>query len=495
MTFLFLKFIDLNVLLQRYTNKMKMFQYRLLTKIISLIIVLFFSSLTQAQKDTINYDISVSGLTSTGAESPFWLHSRQYGLNSSQPQSVNVLLGFEKRMLKMAKLFDYGFKADLLLQTNNLNTNIYFHEIYAKARLLVFDFVVGLREEHLGNQDSTLSCGGFLFSMNARPMPKITVGIEHFIPVPFTYGYVEIKGALSHGWFTDNAYATNELLHHKYAYLRLGGKLPVHIQYGIDHAAQWGGSIPGIGQTPTGLKDYINIFLGHSSGSDGTRSDQINALGNHIISQSLRLDVDISDFKIGGYWQNISEDGPIRIIGNTMNTPDGLWGISVRNKNFPFVKGIVYEYLNTTDQSGPYHDKDGIVYGGADSYFSHGEYQTGWSYFSKTIGSPFIFPQSKVIGINRYSTNDRVIVHHVGIEGVINDYQYRFLSSFIKNYGTYSIPFPEMIQNTSMLLEVTKQFPALSNVEIGCKIGADFGKLYGNSVGLQIAIRKTGNLF
>jgi len=471
-----------------------MFKYRLLSKIIPLLIGLSISFFVQAQNDTINYDISVSGLTSTGSASPFWLHSRQYGLNST-PQSADVMVGFEKRMVKMSQLFDYGFKADLLLQTDNSQTNIYFHEIYAKARLLVFDLIVGSREEHFGNQDSTLSCGGFLFSMNARPMPKITIGIEHFIAVPFTDGYIEIKGALSHGWFTDNAYATGELLHHKYAYLKLGGKLPVHIQYGLDHVAEWGGYIPGIGQIPTGLKDYITIFLGRSSGSDGTRIDQINALGNHIISQSLRLDVDISDFKIGGYWQNLSEDGPIRFIGFTMNTPDGLWGISVRNKHFPFVKGIVYEYLNTTDQSGPYLDKDGVVYGGDDSYFSHSEYKTGWSYFSHTIGTPFIFPQVLNNDGIRYSINNRVIVHHLGIEGDIDNFKYRFLSSFSKNYGTYPRPFPEMIQNTSMLLEISKQFPTLSNVEIGCKVGADFGKLYGNSVGLQISIKKTGNLF
>ena len=168
-----------------------------------------------------------------------------------------------------------------------------------------------------------------------------------------------------------------------------------------------------------------------------------------------------------------------------MNLPDGLWGISIRNKHFPFIKGIVYEYLNTTDQSGPYHDKDGIIYGGADNYFN-GEYQTGWSYYSITIGTPFI--TSPLLNKNGeiYITNNRVQVHHFGIEGDIEGFQYKALSSFSKNYGTYSNPYLEMIQNTSMMLEVNKQFPKLLNINIGCKIGADFGKLYGNSVGLQI---------
>lgn len=472
------------------------FHLGLFRKILSLIFLLL-PLFLYSQKDTINFNVSISGLASTGTQSPFWLHSRQFGLNSAASQSANLQLGFEKKMNQPKSLFDYGYKADLLLRTDNVRNEAYFHEIYAKARFFVFDMIVGSREEHFGNQDSTLSCGGFLFSQNARPMPKISIGIEHFIPIPFTRGFAEIKGGLAHGWFTDNTYVINELLHHKYAYLKLGGKLPVHIQYGLDHVAEWGGNIPmqGFGQQPTSFLDYYRIFLGKSGGTDVNSNEQINAMGNHIISQSVRLDIDVLDFKIGGYWQNISEDGPIRFIGFTMNKPDGLWGVSIRNKNFPFIKGIVYEYLNTTDQSGPYHDKDGIVYGGNDSYFLNYAYRSGWSYFSQTIGTPFISPQVLNSDGDWHSINNRVIVHHIGIEGDVANYQYRLLSSFSKNYGTYPRPFSAMIPNTSMLLEISKQFPKLSNIEIGCKLGADFGKLYGNSVGCQINIRKTGMLF
>ena len=468
-------------------------------KIMILTVIIMQSVFSYAQNDTIKYDATLMGLTSTGANSPFWLHSRQFGKISSQSNSADIMLGVNKEFGDRKRLFDYGFKANLLLQTDKTTTNLYFHELYAKARLLVFDLIVGSREEHLGNQDSTLSSGGLLFSQNARPMPKITVGIEHFTTIPFTFGMLEIKGALSHGWFTDNIYTQNQLLHHKYAYLRLGGKLPVHFQYGLDHVAQWGGNVPGtgvgFGQQPINLQAYKSIFFGGSGGADATVNDQLNALGNHIISQSTRLDVDISDFKISGYWQNISEDGPIKRINKTMNRPDGLWGVSIRNRNFPFVKGILYEYLNTTDQSGPYHDKDGIIYGGSDGYFTNGIYLSGWNYYSRTIGTPFITsPLFNADGVV-YTVNNRVQVHHIGLEGDIEGYFYKILTSFSKNYGTYYSPYPEMKPSTSILLEVNKQIPKLANIDVSCSIGADFGKLYGNSVGCLISIRKTGNLF
>jgi len=460
-----------------------------------LFFLIFLPVIGQAQNDTIKYDVSFMGMASSGKYAPFWLQSDQYGKISSTPFSAGLLAGVNKDFRSKNGLFDYRFKASLLLQTDKDKTSAALHEYYVQARFSVFDFIVGAREEVLGSQDSTLSCGGFLFSKNARPMPKITLGIEHFTAVPFTAGYLEFKAAISHGWFTDNIYTTDLFLHHKYLYARVGGRLPVRIQYGVDHVAQWGGTVPVYGKQPSALSDFKSIFLGHSGGSDAVVTDQINALGNHIISQNLKLYVDIADFKISGYWQNLAEDGPVKLMWYAMNKADGLWGLTVRNAKFPFVKGILYEYLNTSDQSGPYHDKDGLVYGGSDNYLNNGIYQNGWTYYSRTIGTPFIssplYNRDGAVSIE----NNRVIVHHVGMEGDVSGYSYKLLSSFSKNYGTYSAPYSSVIRNTSLLLNVNKKFPAWSDIEVGCSVGADFGKLYGNSVGCLFTIRKTGNLF
>jgi len=453
-----------------------------------------FSIIAKAQNDTIKYEVGFTGVGSTGAYAPFWLQSANYGQISASPNSANMNVGFSKNFNKKSAVFEYGFKADVLLQTYDNKTKAYFHEAYLKARLSVLDLIVGAREEHLGTQDSSLSCGGFLFSKNARPMPKITLGIERFTPVPFTKGYLEVKGAVAHGWFTDNIAVTNLLLHHKYIYFRVGGSLPFHFQYGVDHVAQWGGNVPGIGQQPTSLSDYLRIVMGSSGGSSALESDQINTLGNHIISQSMKIDYRISDFTISGYWQNISEDSP-KFMTNTMNKPDGLWGVSIRNNKLLIIKGLVYEYLNSTDQSGPFQDKDGVVYGGSDNYFNNGIYQNGWTYFSRTIGTPFI--SSPVYNKNGgvAVVNNRVQVHHIGLEGDVHGYNYKALCSLSKNYGNYGTPYPEMIRNTSLLLEVKKLFPKLLNIELGCSVGADIGKLYGNSLGCIVSVRKRGNLF
>jgi len=468
---------------------------KLTKKIIISISLLLLPILAAAQSDSIMYNVDFMGIVSSGKYSPFWLQSNQYGMISSFPTSANIMVGFSKDFGLKTRLFDYGFKANLLTQTFDNKTYSYFHEYYVKARFSVFDFILGARKEQFGNQDSTLSSGGFLFSQNARPMPKVTLGIEHFTVVPFTYGFLEVKGAIAHGWYTDNIYVKNLWLHQKYIYVKIGGTLPVHFQYGFDHVAQWGGIVPGSGQQPTSLKDFIRIFFARSGGSGSLQTDQFNSLGNHIGSQSMKLDVNISKFKISGYWQKVFEDGPIKQMWNAQNRADGLWGLSIRNSKFPLIKGLLFEYLNTTDQSGPYLDKDGIIYGGNDNYFNNSVYQNGWTYYSRTVGTPFI--TSPIYNSNGavYIVNNRVQVFHIGLEGDVSGYRYKFLSSFSKNYGSYNIPYPEMIPNTSTLLEVYKQIPKLSNIEVGCSVGADFGKLYGNSVGCMFSIKKTGNLF
>ena len=448
-----------------------------------------------AQNDSIQYDVELMGITSTGNYAPFWIQSNQWGKVSAQPNSTNLLIGINKAYGDKSRLFDYGYKAKLLLQADQVESKVYLHEIYLKARFSAFDLSIGAQEEIFGNQDSTLSGGGFLFSQNARPIPKITVGILNFTPIPYTMGYLEIKGALSQGVFRDNIYIQNELLHHKYGYLRIGGKLPIHLQYGLEHTALWGGNIPGIGQQTISLYDFQNVFFAKNGGANTDITEQMNAQGDHRISQSVKLEAQISDYKINAYWQNFSEDGPIKFIAAAVNIQDGLWGLSIKNEKLAFLNAFVYEYLNTSDQSGTIFQKDGIIYGGRDNYFMNGIYRSGWNNFSRTIGTPFI--SSPIYNKNNEiaTTNNRVEVHQFGIGGDILGYRYRSMYSLSKNYGTYDLHFQNMKPNISMLVEINKKLKKYNNVECGLTLANDYGELYGNSFGFKVSIRKTGNLF
>ncbi|MBV5342200.1 hypothetical protein JZU68_00800, partial [bacterium] len=209
--------------------------------------------------------------------------------------------------------------------------------------------------------------------------------------------------------------------------------------------------------------------------------------GNHIISQSAKIELSMSYYEMSAYWQNISEDKPIRFIWETVNIADGLWGFSIQNKTMPFIQKVVYEYLNTTDQTGPFHDIDGVVYGGGDSYFANYLYQNGWTHYGRTIGTPFI--TSPVYNKNKevYVLNNRVQVHHFGAEGARKGYKYKMLSSFTKNYGTYSnYPNEQLLKSTNILFEINKHFDKFWNIDAGISVAADFGPEYGNNVGIML---------
>lgn len=450
----------------------------------------------QAQENNINYQYGMSAVASTGTFSPFLLHTNTFGTVSVQPYSAIVFAGIEKTSDQSKKSFDYGFKIATQLGLDGQNTELFFRDLYADARLWCFNLTVGVKQQSFGNQDKDLSGGGFLFSDNARPLPRITIGIDKYTVVPYTFGFFEIKGGLSQGWFANNIYINNELLHHKFGYGRLGGKLPVHLEYGLEHVAQWGGTVQSTGQYLGGFKDYLNVFLARSGGSDVPLTDQINVIGNHLIEQAVKLEVEIAFFKLNAYWQNVMEDSPFRIIGNTMNVKDGLWGATLENSKFPILKKILYEYLNTTDQSGPYHDKDGIIYGGSDNYFVNSLFLNSWNYSMRTIGTPYI--SSPVYNTNGqiYTQNNRVSVHHFGLMGSYRElFNYKLLASFSRNYGMYSNSFAYMKPQASFYLDVNHTLKKYSDFVVGLSLGVDKGEMYGNSAGLLISIKKTGELF
>ncbi len=432
--------------------------------------------------DSLLYGVELLGVTSTGKFTPFLLQSNRNGNISALPHSGNLSVGVSKPSAHLRRWWDYDFAVQLtgrMADTKKMDAP-FINQLYAHARLLFVDITAGIAPYHVGPQDDNLSSGGLLFSQNAAPMPRISVGIDQYTAFPGLYGYLEVRGGLTHAWFNDNQYVNKSYLHHAFAGVRVGGKLPVRIGYEFHHAAQWGGYSPVWGDLGNDLHAFINAVLARSGGS--MANDQINAQGNHIGSQILTAEFNYDGWHARAYWQTLFEDGPILFMTNTMNLPDGLWGIHLSQDKWPFISGFTYEFLNTTDQSGPYHDRDGFIYGGSDSYFTNGIYRNGWNYFLRTIGNPYITsPIYDAIlqgGATKQddlqSTNNRVRVHFVGIEGDIYGYQYRLIGSHAKNYGTYTIP--QAYTQTSLLVEVTKHVPQAWGLDFSLGLATDVNK-------------------
>lgn len=443
-----------------------------------------------AGQDTLRWTAGISAVASSGKYAPFWLTSNTNGDVSSSPFSGNLTAGIYKEAIHDERWWDYDFGVQLTGRVEYPKTaKGYLNLAYAHVRLFIFDVTAGIQPMIYETQDTALSMGSMLFSGNSQPIPRISVGIDHYVPFPGCYGYLEFKGGMTHGWFVDNVFMRGSYLHYKYAAVRIGGQLPVNVSYEFHHAAQWGGVSPVYGDIGSDWQSFKNVFMARAGGV--MKNDLLNAQGNHLGSQQLMLTGKWTGWEISAYWQNFLDDN-FSVIGDGKNLRDGLWGICLKQTQWPFIQGVTYEFMNTTDQSGPWHDRDGLCYAGNDSYYRNSVFKNGWNYFYRSIGTPFITSPLYNEDGTIYTQNSRVRVHHLGVRGDIYGFAYRFKASYARNYGNDNTSRAVLSDNTALLLEVSRYVPQAWGLQFGLRLAADFGSQWGNQIGGQITIRKNG---
>ena len=448
--------------------------------------------------DSLLWNVQLSGVASSGQFAPFWFHSSSFGTVSARPFSGTLQGGIYKHENNPTRWIDYSASAQVAMQADG-GFHIYPSSAYVSARLYVFRITAGFKPDTYDYDTPCpeLTSGNLLFSQNSRPMPRITVSTNGYIPFPFLFGYVEVKAGLTHGWFIDNTYVSRSFLHHKYIGGRIGGSLPVNVSYEFHHAAQWGGVSPVHGELGNSVSSYLRIFSARNGGNND--NDRMNAEGNHVGSQQLTLTAKGNGWQVCAYWQNFFEDAPIKPIWSSVNIADGLWGICFKQNKWRYIEGALYELTNTTDQSGLLHDIDGLVIGGNDSYFTNSIYRNGWNFYLRSIGTPFITSPlyNTDTDTETQTLNNRVIAHHAGLYGDIQGYHYRILASHVTNYGKYNltdIPSNRRIKshNTALLIELEHCFQKAWGLHFRLSLAADIGSQFGNSFGGMLTICKKG---
>jgi hypothetical protein len=452
----------------------------------------------------LQYDLKSTFVLGTGNSTAFWGVSNQYGTVSTRPYSGSLQTKlFSEFDSTRTKKIDYAFGIDLLNRVDN-SYKLFFHQYYLKIKYKSVTLQAGRMEEYIGNQDSILSSGGLLWSNNAPPMPKVTIGILRYTAIPYTKGFLEIKGAISHGWFNNDAYVKHVWLHHKYIYIRAGGNLPVKAHFGFQHFAQWGGVLPDGYKLPSSLHDFKTIFFVNQYDSAqipaGTPipGEYSNRIGNHLGSRNIGLDIDLRPVSMNFYYQSIFEDASGL---KWLNKRDGLWGVSLTFKKINWLSGLVYEFVNTTDQSMTFgEDKN---HNEPDNYFNHGIYLNGWTYNNFTIGTPLITSPvlQPSLGLPNditqidYLRNNKVIAHHLGLRGSLYQTNYRLFVTYTQNKGTFHVPFDYTKESVSTYIELKRQIKKFLNMEVSIAVATDFGQMYTSKSSFLFTLRKNGKLF
>lgn len=456
-------------------------------------------------RKSLNYQVEGGTFLSNG-NTPFWQQANQKAeVPNFEYANLRVKGDFSKLYcvdsLGKKKNVDWGAGATAILSATGQST-VFLSQLYVQVKVWEVELSVGRRYENVGLIDHELSSGNYSFSANALPIPKLQLASLGFVEVPFTKKMIAFKFNYADGFLGQTeANPFNKLVniedtyfHQKSFYSRIGKpNWKINFYGGFSHQVIWGGEYQVWPDNffLTQKERYWGIVRGASW--EGSR------IGNHVANIDLAFSYKSKKMDWLIYRQNLVEDGSL--YQGLSNIADGLNGISVNIKNDEnkknYLKKGVLEFLYTYNQGGNDIDPNAGRFG-ADSYFNHYIYLSGWSYQHRTLGTPFIPPSSTTVSTlpqsTNFTNNNRLWLLHLGLSGVVLE-KYQFLTklSFSNNAGTYSDPFPKAINQFSGLLQLNTKSRLLGGSELVSSVSLDVGKLYPNQVGIYLGIRKNGN--
>ena len=391
---------------------------------------------------------------------------------------------------------------------------VWIQEAYLFAKYRSIFAVAGQSYESSPIVNRHLSSGDLVWSNNTRPPVGLRTGFFNFQNIPFTKGWVQIKGEfgyfrqLDDKWLENhynyyNHFITTGLwLHYKSLHFRTDPCQPVVFTIGAQSACQFGGTAKYYkdGQLDHTVKmkaDAKAFWRTFIAGSGGNSAGDSFVEGNHLGTWDITLEGNLNDGKqLRAYTQWLWEDGSG--IGK-MNGFDGLWGLEYRNAvGQSLIDGVVIEYIDFTNQSGPIHwtpnDHEGTPItshsSGADDYYNNYIYN-GYQSRGMSIGSPFVkSPLYNQDGYMRY--RDNVLCgFHVAMKGYLSpEWTYCLKGSYRKAWGTSIIPRAGSVDDFSMLLEAN--YHTHNRWEFKAQFAMDRGNLYGNNWGGLLGITYSG---
>ena len=472
-------------------------------------ILMLSSVFTASAKDfNLSYNAEANIICGGGEYTPFWVMNNSGGVVSDKNNSGYLRLGLFKSVAEDKK-FSYSFGLDVVGAYRN-EAPIYLQQAYFDAKLKNWSIFVGAKEEKSMMWDQELSSGGMINSNNARPIPQIYIGLPKFTLVPFTKGWLSVRGGIAYGWFVDNCYqkdfkaegmqyTKNLLYHRKNIIFKIGHETkPFYGIIGIDMAAQFGGTVYDYKgnmtvKFPSGIKEYLKVFIPLEGGDDSPAIDQVNVSGNHLGIYILALGYKKADWEVKAYYEHYFDDHSGMTFRNKF---DGLWGLSFRKKDKFYVEGVTFEVMNATNQSGPFlwdaRDEIPVQVSAGDHYYAHIMYN-GWTHRGHTMGTPFItsplYNKDGYLGF----VNNITRAFYGGVDGTIIDgLRYKLLLSHQRGWGISYAPYTDIKHQFSTILQLSYTHSKTKGWNFSLAGAFDKGNLIGDNWALQIGVRKCG---
>ena len=467
------------------------------------------------QRASLEGEVALGTVFSSNTVSPFWLRTNQYGIIPEKAPSGILQLALQKGYQSPDSVhhrkFDWGFRVNPVVTVDRQNSlKVLLPEVNLSVRFKAFEVYAGRRRQVTGLGDTTLTSGFYAVSGNALPLPKLQIATVGYASLPFTNNLLAINAGFAHGWY-KMATLQGVRLHQKYVYVRLGKPTSrVRGYVGLNHQVQWAGHAeylkqrPDIadanGYFPSSWKFYKYVVFSYTPKDwakvAGYTSFDSYRVGNSLGSIDFGFELALPSGRWLAYHQHAYDD----VSGIVFkNVPDGLWGLSyhpsVDQRSAFRINRLTAEFLTTTNQSGSTFYVPGSSYQGGDNYYNHGQYTEGWSYFGRTIGTPFIapgsdFPPSLGLSTGPFFPNNRVTMGYLAAQAIYRKITVQLRASYSKNAGTFSHPLMSNLSQFSALASVRLPILRISNTWLEASIAMDKGDLYTNTIGSFISLKK-----
>ncbi len=479
---------------------------------------------------TVDYEATVMGNVSSGDFSPYYISANNHGVMPQKNSALGRIAAWHD--MDTTRRLSYGFGVDVIGGWSDNATysaydasssQFYSHEekpaslwiqqLYGEVKYRGVFMTFGLKEYDSAMLDNELSSGDLIQSGNARPIPELRAGFVNFQNIPFTNGWVQIQGEISYGKTTDSdwiedrfgyyssRYTTGGWYTYKRCYFRTMPSQPFSITIGAQAAGQFRGTTHRYNKgkeyytevRENKFRDFFDMFI-PKTGEEGY------VKGNHLGSWDFMARYRLKNGdELKAYFQWPWEDGSG--IGK-LNGFDGLWGLEYKNSHKGFINGVVVEYLDFTNQSGPIHwdqvDNAGTTITdtdatGGDNYYNNINYN-GYAHYGMSIGSPMF--RSTLYNQDGYLNylDNRFRGFHIGVMGnVIPELEYRLLGSWRKSWGTYGAPRLIPRECTSLMVETKYAVPNVDGLKLKAQLAFDDGRLYGDNFGAMLSVTYSGD--
>lgn len=475
---------------------------------------------------TLSLSAEATTVASTGDFAPYMIGSWNHG---KTPSKTSALLEVKAlKPLNLKNRFSWAAGADVITGYSSDNVYsrydaaskswignpqgpaaIWLQQLYGEIKYRGVFLSVGLKEHTSALLNSRLSSGDFVESGNSRPIPEVRAGFVDFQDIPLTRGWVQIQGELSYGVMPDDDYMTHHFNYYSYhlntdalytykrCYFRTKPSQPLSVTVGMQVGGFFGGKstsyrngeVVGRHEYSKSLKSFFKMLLP----TEGAAGDYYegSSLGSWDFKARYRFQ---SGTELNAYFQWPFEDGSG--IGK-LNGFDGVWGLELRLSASKWLKAVLAEYVDFTNQSGPTHwapgDRPGTTITsnatGFDNYYNNAMYNS-YANYGMSIGTSFLLsPLYNLDGYPAFACT-RTRGFHIGAEGSVSTVvDWRMLVSYQHGLGGYDVPYYPARDNTSVMAEINYDaLRLLPGLKVCGKMAFDAGKLRGNNFGVLIGV-------